>query len=131
MFHGTLPLIDGSRLQGGVDVQLVEGMNDLLFRTTHGCDSLVHYLAHLCPLTVNDANDHVHNILVIENQYCWTRENLLSENYSLCTGAQPAVGDEVASLIYRSVQHPDVEYNLNTCGRLYTRSAALGANNFS
>lgn len=48
MFHGELPVIDGSQLKDGEDVQLVEGVNVLNFLTVHGCDSVVTLTAPRC-----------------------------------------------------------------------------------
>ena len=69
MFHGELPVIDGSLLKNGVNVQLVEGENVLNYLTVHGCDSVVTLTALLCPWLMTDADANDYNTLVMDN-YC-------------------------------------------------------------
>lgn len=119
MYHGSLPLIDGSELQDGVDYQVVEGDNVINYKSIHGCDSVVTLHASLCPLTVKDADSNLYNTLVLD-QFCWTQSNLKTTHY---------FGDdhrEVANaLVYQTVQNSDAVANENTFGRLYTWFSAV------
>jgi uncharacterized protein (TIGR02145 family) len=115
MYHGTFPIIAG--------VQLQEGENILDLSTVHGCDSVVHLIALLCPLEVSDADNYTYNTLVLDNN-CWTKENLKSEHYMLGETEGSVIGPEIPNMVYVSVLYPNAEENLNTYGRLYTWSAA-------
>lgn len=120
MFHGELPVIDGSLLKDGEDVQLVEGVNVLNFLTVHGCDSVVTLTALLCPWSVTDADDTTYNTLVMDN-YCWTQTNLKATHYD-----DDAHGTIAKALIYKSLMHPDTIENERVYGRLYTWYSAMG-----
>jgi uncharacterized protein (TIGR02145 family) len=128
MYHAdVLPVIPGELLQDGNPVQLVEGMNELNYKSVNGCDSLVHYFVLLCPLSVEDADGNPYNTLVLDELYCWTRENLRTEHYAACaTDGTQSQGDAAEGLVYHSVQYPNITENLDTYGRLYTWSAASG-----
>ena len=128
MYHAnTLPVIPGELLQDGNSVQLVEGWNELNYKSVNGCDSLVHYFVLLCPLSVEDADGNPYNTLVLDELYCWTKENLRTQHYAECSadGTQ-SQGDAAEGLIYHTVMYPNVTANLNTYGRLYTWDAASG-----
>lgn len=126
MYHADeLPIIDGELLQNGQEVQLVEGWNELNYKSIHGCDSVVHYFVLLCPLSVDDADNFSYNTVIMNDFHCYTRENLRTEHYSDCdaSGAQ-SKGSEADNLVYNSMLYPDEEYNLATFGRLYTYNVA-------
>ena len=120
MFHGELPVIDGSLLKNGVNVQLVEGENVLNYLTVHGCDSVVTLTALLCPWLMTDADANDYNTLVMDN-YCWTQTNLKTTHYD--DGAHQAVAK---ALVYNSSMHPDMAENELVYGRLYTWYSAVG-----
>ena len=120
MFHGELPVIDGSRLKDGEDVQLVEGENVLNFLSIHGCDSVVTLTALLCPWWVTDADDIDYSTVVMDN-YCWTQTNMKSTHYD-----DDAHGIIAKALIYKSLMHPDMVENERVYGRLYTWYSAMG-----
>lgn len=128
MYHAdVLPVVPGNLLKGGEDVQLEEGMNELTYLSVHGCDSLVRLFVTICPLTVLDADNHQYNTVVMNDFYCWTRENLQTENYSACEGAgSHASGGYVNNRIYKSMLYPDVAANLSIYGRLYSWDDAVG-----
>ena len=128
MYHADeLPVIPGNLLQDDQDVQLVEGWNELNYKSVHGCDSLVHYFVLLCPLSIEDADGNPYNTLVMDELYCWTKENMHTLHYADCTadGTQSQGGD-AEGLVYHSFQYPNETENLNTYGRLYTWNAASG-----
>ncbi|MCR4964407.1 MAG: fibrobacter succinogenes major paralogous domain-containing protein [Bacteroidales bacterium] len=106
MYHGEMP--------SGI----VEGDNNLALLTIHGCDSLVHLYALLCPYTVNDADDTVYNTVVMNNRYCWTQRNLKAVHYT-------DNSDVASALVYTSSLSPDADANLETFGRLYTWYSAM------
>lgn len=128
MYHAdALPVIPGELLQDGNSVQLVEGWNELNYKSVNGCDSLVHYFVLLCPLSVEDADGNPYNTLVMDDLYCWTKENLRTQHYAECAsdGTQ-SQGDAAEGLVYHSAMYPNETENLNIYGRLYTWDAASG-----
>lgn len=128
MYHANvLPVIPGNLLQDGNPVQLVEGWNELNYKSVNGCDSLVHYFVLLCPLSVEDAEGTPYNTLVLDDLYCWTKENLRTQHYADCAsdGTQTEGGD-AEGLVYHTFMYPDEDENLNIYGRLYTWGAASG-----
>lgn len=120
MFHGELPVIDGSLLKDGVDYQIVEGINVLNFFSIHGCDSVVTLNALLCPLTTTDADQNDYNTVVLDN-FCWTQTNMKTTHYD---NDQRTPIEK--ALIYKSLMHPDEVENENIYGRLYTWYSAVG-----
>ena len=128
MYHANeLPVIPGSLLQDETSVQLVEGWNELNYKSVHGCDSLVHYFVLLCPLSVDDADGNPYNTLVMDELYCWTKENMHTQHYAECaTDGTQSQGGAADGMIYHTSQYPNETENLNTYGRLYTWNAASG-----
>lgn len=130
MYHvDVLPTIPGEQLQDGQDVQLVEGWNELKFRSSHGCDSLVHYFVMKCPLKVKDADNLEYNTVIMNDFHCYTRENMRTEHYAECaTEDVQTQGESVDNMVYHSMLHPNENENLETFGRLYTYTAATNSN---
>lgn len=118
-YHGTLPIIDGSKLQDGIDYQVVEGINIINYSSIHHCDSVVTLHVSLCPYTVKDADSNLYYTLVLD-QYCWTQSNLKTTHY---------YGDDheaiPMALVYTNADHPDAAAMENTFGRLYTWYSAV------
>lgn len=131
MYHAdALPVIPGSQLATGIDYQVVLGDNDLHFLASGGCDSLVHLYVYQCPLKVSDINNNEYNTLILDDFYCWTKENLKAGSYAESDGAggQTAAGD-APYLVYVSAAHPDAAANSALYGYLYTWNAATGTLN--
>lgn len=120
MFHGDLPVIDGSKLKEGVDYQVVEGENTLHYLTIYGCDSVVNLYAMLCPETVEDGDQNPYSTVVVAG-YCWTQKNLRTQHYA------DGVTEIGGSMIYHSAMYPDEVRNDTTYGRLYTWASAVNA----
>ena len=118
-YHGTLPVIDGSELQDGIDYQVVEGDNVINYSSIHHCDSVVTLHASLCPYTVKDADSNLYYTLVLD-QYCWTQNNLKATHY---------YGDDheviPMALVYTNAAYPDAAAMENIFGRLYTWYSAV------
>lgn len=110
-YHGEYPVIDGH--------QIVDGLNELELSSIHGCDSVVHLYASLCPLTVQDADDNLYNTLVLD-RYCWTQTNMKATHYADANRTPVP-----RAWVYASGQHPDVVQNEATFGRLYTWYSAV------
>jgi len=106
MYHGTLP--------DGVE----EGDNDMELTSIHGCDSVVHLYAMLCPLTVTDVDDTIYGTVVMNNRYCWTQTNMTAVHYS-------DNSDVANALVYSSSMSPNEDENLQIFGRLYTWYSAM------
>ena len=115
MYHGVLPVIDGSVLQDGADYQVVEGDNVIYYKTIHGCDSVVTAHVSLCPFTVKDADSNLYNTLVLD-KYCWTQSNLKTTHY---------FGDAHIEIPYALVYSPGEDVNEGIYGRLYTWYSAV------
>lgn len=109
MYHGTLP--DG----------IEEGDNDVTETSIHGCDSVVHLYALLCPMTTEDGDGLTYPTVVMNDRYCWTQENLKATHYTDGTSVPNA-------MVYQTGLNPDANENLNTYGRLYTWFSAMGVN---
>ena len=114
-YHGSFPIIDGSKLKDGIDYQVVEGDNIIIFLSIHGCDSVVTLHASLCPYTVMDADSNVYTTLVLD-KYCWTQSNLKTTHYP---GASHI--EVPKALIYS----PGEDVNEGIYGRLYTWYSAV------
>jgi len=111
-FHGVYPVIDGH--------QIVDGLNELEFKSVHDCDSMVHLYASLCPYTVQDADNNLYNTLVLDRRYCWTQTNLMTTHYADANRTPVA-----RALVYKSELNPDEAANEATFGRLYTWYSAV------
>ena len=118
-YHGTLPVIDGSELQDGVDYQVVEGVNVINYSSSHHCDSVVTLYVSLCPYTVKDADSNLYYTLVLD-QYCWTQSNLKTTHYY-----GDAHEEVPMALVYTNAAYPDVATMEGTYGRLYTWYSAV------
>lgn len=114
-FHGVFPIIDGSKLKDGIDYQIVEGNNIIIFLTIHGCDSVVTLHASLCPYTVTDADGNVYTTLVLDN-YCWTQSNLKTTHY---------IGSSHIEVPKALIYSPGENVNEDIYGRLYTWYSAV------
>ena len=119
-FSGVFPVIEGSRLKGGEDYQVVEGENTIHYLTSYGCDSVVNLYAMLCPATVEDGDHNTYPTVVVAG-YCWTQKNLRSQHYA------DGVTEIDESMIYHSATYPDKDHNDTTYGRLYTWMSAVNA----
>ena len=109
MYHGTMP------------AGITEGDNDVTWTTIHGCDSVVHLYALLCPMTAEDGDHLLYPTVVMNDRYCWTQQNLKATHYTDGTSVPNA-------MVYQTAQYPDATENLNTYGRLYTWFSAMGVN---
>lgn len=114
-FSGTFPIIDGSKLKDGIDYQVVEGDNIIIFLSMHNCDSVVTLHASLCPFTVMDADSNVYATVVLD-KYCWTQSNLKTKHY---------IGASHAEVPKALVYSPGEDVNENIYGRLYTWFSAV------
>ena len=109
MYHGTLP----EGVQEGDNI-MVEA------QSIHGCDSIVHLYALLCPLTV-DADNITYPTVVMDGQFCWMKNNLQSIHYSDGTNIPQA-------LVYNTPMNSNTDENLAQYGRLYTWYSAMHVN---
>ena len=114
IFHGDLPLIDGSKLKDGADYQIVEGENVINYLSVHGCDSVVTLYVTTCPISVSDGDGNPYNTVVLAG-YCWTQSNLHALHYA--DGTTP---------IAKSLVYGDLATNESLYGRLYTWYSAMG-----
>lgn len=114
-YSGALPFIDGSKLKDGIDYQVVEGENNIVFFTVHGCDSVVKLYALSCPYIVKDADSNAYNTVMIDN-YCWTQSNLKTTHY---------FGDSHVEVPNALIYSPGEEVNEDIYGRLYTWYSAV------
>ena len=114
-YYYPLPIIDGSKLKYGIDYQLVEGDNTIIYLTVHGCDSVVHAYVTSCPHIVKDADSIEYNVIILDN-YCWTQSNLRTTHY---------FGDSHVEVPQALIYLPDIEDNEMTYGRLYTWYSAV------
>lgn len=110
-FHGEYPIIDGH--------QIVDGLNELELSSIHGCDSMVHLYASLCPFTVQDGDGNTYNTLVLD-RYCWTQTNMKTTHYADVDRTPVA-----RALVYKSLSFPDELENESIFGRLYTWYSAV------
>lgn len=113
VFHGDLPVIDGSKLKGGVDYQIVAGENVINYLSVHGCDSVVTLYVSGCPISVTDVDGNIYNTVVLAG-YCWTQSNLLALHYA-----------DGTTSIAKAERYDDSDHNLNTYGRLYSWYSAV------
>jgi uncharacterized protein (TIGR02145 family) len=118
VFHGDLPVIDGSKLKDGADYQIVEGENVINYLSVHGCDSVVTLYVSGCPLSVSDGDGNSYNTVVLAG-YCWTQSNLRATHYA--DGTTPIA----KSLVYNPLPLADETSTANTYGRLYTWYSAV------
>lgn len=114
-FYGVFPIIDGSKLKDGIDYQIVEGDNIIIFLTIHGCDSVVTLHASLCPYTVTDADGNVYTTLILD-KYCWTQSNLKTTHY---------IGSSHLEVPKALIYSPGEDVNEDIYGRLYTWFSAV------
>lgn len=89
---------------------LHDGLNDITWSSTHGCDSLVHYMIYTCGDTITDIDGNIYTSKFV-GPYCWTLQNLRPTHYD--------DGSDLNSMIYNSPTNNDVAANLETYGRLY------------
>lgn len=118
VFHGDLPVIDGSKLKDGVDYQIVAGENVINYLTVHGCDSVVTLYVTGCPTSVADGDGNSYNTVVLAG-YCWTQSNLRATHYADGTMAI------AKPLVYNPLPLADETSTANTYGRLYTWYSAV------
>ena len=114
-FYGVFPIIDGSKLKDGIDYQIVEGDNIIIFLTIHGCDSVVTLHASLCPYTITDADGNVYTTLILD-KYCWTQSNLKTTHY---------IGSSHIEVPKALIYSPGEDVNEDIYGRLYTWFSAV------
>ena len=114
-YHYPLPIIDGSKLKSGIDYQVVEGENTIVYLSVHGCDSVVKLNIISCPLTVKDADSNQYNVVMIDH-YCWTPSNLKTTHY---------FGNSHVEIPQALIYSPGEQVNEEIYGRLYTWYSAF------